>query len=521
MRILVLNGSPSGNASVTFQTMEYLRVLNPEHEYEVLHVGQQIRRFEREFSKAREALERAELIVFCYPVYTFLTPAQMHRFIELMKESGVDYTGKYATQLTTSKHFYDMTAHRFVTDNCADMKLRCIRGLSADMDDLLTEKGQKEAQAFFQYVMWKIQNGYSEWASAGATNARFEAVQATEIDGVAEAARATVPSEASVVGRDAETGSGIDKSVGRKRGAALGKSDSSMRIALVTDYDPAEEVTGASEVLGPAGKESAERDPAVRESGLKSPLAAMIDRFCQRFPGKCEIVNLHEFPFAGGCLGCLQCIASGKCVYKDGFDSFLREHINSADAVVYAFTIKDHSMGHRFKLFDDRQFCNGHRTVMMGKPVGYLVDGDLAAEENLRTLIAARAEVGGNFLAGVASDASDPDREIDQLAQELAYAIERGYAPPKNFYGVGGIKIFRDLTYEMQGMMKEDHRFYKKHGFYDYPQKKRGKIAMMYLVGALMGNQKLMQKSKFSVSDGMLMPYRKVIERAKSSQTLH
>lgn len=158
---------------------------------------------------------------------------------------------------------------------------------------------------------------------------------------------------------------------------------------------------------------------------------------------------------------------------------------------------------------------------MMGKPVGYLVDGDLAAEENLRTLIAARAEVGGNFLAGVASDAADPDREIDQLAQELAYAIERGYAPPKNFYGVGGIKIFRDLTYEMQGMMKEDYRFYKKHGFYDYPQKKRGKIAMMYLVGALMGNQKLMKKSKFSVSDGMLMPYRKVIERAKSSQTLY
>lgn len=54
-------------------------VLNPEHEYEVLRVGQQIRRFERDFSKAREALERAELIVFCYPVYTFLTLAQMHR----------------------------------------------------------------------------------------------------------------------------------------------------------------------------------------------------------------------------------------------------------------------------------------------------------------------------------------------------------------------------------------------------------------------------------------------------------
>ena len=81
MNILILNGSPSGNASVTLQTMEYLKVLNPEQEYMVLNVGQQIRSFEKDFSEAREALERAELIVFCYPVYTFLAPAQMHRFI--------------------------------------------------------------------------------------------------------------------------------------------------------------------------------------------------------------------------------------------------------------------------------------------------------------------------------------------------------------------------------------------------------------------------------------------------------
>lgn len=183
--------------------------------------------------------------------------------------------------------------------------------------------------------------------------------------------------------------------------------------------------------------------------------------------------------------------------------------------MVYAFTIRDHSMGYRFKMYDDRQFCNGHRTVTMGKPVGYLIDGDLQAEENLRTLIESRAEVGGNFLTGMASDQLDPDREIDQMADRLVYAIRNKYAPPKNFYGVGGMKIFRDLIYEMQGMMKEDHRFYKEHGFYDFPQKKRGKIAGMYLVGALMGNKKLMKKSGISMTDGMLMPYKKVIGEAQ------
>ena len=36
-------------------------------------------------------------------------------------------------------------------------------------------------------------------------------------------------------------------------------------------------------------------------------------------------------------------------------------------------------MGALFKMFDDRQFCNGHRTVTMGKPVGYIIDGHLSA----------------------------------------------------------------------------------------------------------------------------------------------
>ena len=50
MNVLILNGSPAGNASITLKTMEYIRALNPDHDYEVLHVGQQIRRFEKDFT---------------------------------------------------------------------------------------------------------------------------------------------------------------------------------------------------------------------------------------------------------------------------------------------------------------------------------------------------------------------------------------------------------------------------------------------------------------------------------------
>ena len=112
MNILVLNGSPKGKNSITLQTIEYLKIIFPQHAWETLHVGQKIRALEKDFTPAMEALARAELIIFSYPVYTFIAPAQLHRFIELMKTHGIDVSGKWASQISTSKHFYDVTAHR-------------------------------------------------------------------------------------------------------------------------------------------------------------------------------------------------------------------------------------------------------------------------------------------------------------------------------------------------------------------------------------------------------------------------
>ena len=434
MNILILNGSPSGKNSITLYTMLYIEKFFPEHTYTTIHVGQQIRSIEKDFTKSREALIAADLIVFCYPVYTFLVPSQLHRFIELIKEQGIDLRGKYATQISTSKHFYDMTAHQFIEDNCRDLGLHYIRGLSADMDDLTKEKGQKEALDFWRFVQWNIAENQPDEASEEKTAS---------------------PAETDLSGKNG-------------------------RIALITDA----------------------------EEG--SPLREMIEAFQSASPRKTDIVNIREFPFQGGCLGCFHCAADGTCIYKDGFDRFLRDNIQTADAIVYAYTVKDHSMGSRFKLFDDRQFCNGHRTVTMGKPVAYLVEGDLSKEPNLMTLMHARAEVGGNYLAGIA----DEKEKIVSLAKTLEYAIENQYQPPKDFYGVGGLKVFRDLIYQMQGLMREDHRFYKKHGFYDFPQKKKGRIVAMYLVGAMMNNPKIMKKIGGKMTEGMVMPYQKVLKDA-------
>ena len=449
MKILVINGSPKGKNSVTLQTMNYLQILHPEHTFEVLHAGQIIKKLEKDFSSAVEAIEKADLLVFSYPVYTFIAPCQLHRFIELLKEAKLDLSKKYATQLSTSKHFYDMTAHRYIEDNCHDLGLRYIPGLSADMDDLTVKKGQQEASSWFEHLIWSVEQ---------------ECCQS--------------------------------------------------RRSLPSDYTPAA-------VSVP--EKSNEEKPGdiviicdIREGDTQ--LQAMVDRFRAVCPRKTRTVNIRKYPFRGGCLGCFNCAVSGKCIYKDGFDEYLRNKIQTAESIVYAFTVQDHSMGSRFKMYDDRQFCNGHRTVTIGMPVGYLISGDYSRETNLQTILNARAQVGSNYLAGIATDEQDPDGAIDKLSSELVYALEHKYLPPQNFYGIGGMKVFRDLIWLMQGMMKADHKFYKAHGQYDFPQKQWPRMLAMYAVGALLSNEKLKAKMGSSMTDGMLMPYNKVLEEARKQR---
>lgn len=178
-------------------------------------------------------------------------------------------------------------------------------------------------------------------------------------------------------------------------------------------------------------------------------------------------------------------------------------------------------MGSRFKLYDDRNFCNGHRTVTVGMPVGYIVSGRYSEENNLRTVVEARCETGGNFLCGVATDESNTDSCIDTLAKSLEFALETEHTAPKNFYGVGGMKIFRDLIYQMRGMMRADHKFYKKQGIYDFPQKKKLTSLKMYLVGMLLSNEKILAKIGNKMNDGMLMPYEKMFKKMDRKTNKH
>lgn len=450
MKILVLNASPKGSHSTTVHTALYLQALHPEHQFAFVPVGQRIKLYEKDFAPLRKELQQADLLLFCYPVYTFIAPYQLHRLIELIKADGVNLSGKFASQITTSKHFYDVTAHRYVEENCCDLGLQVVRGLSADMDDLLNERGQREARNFFDQLLFSCEHGLF----------------------------VTPPSRAP---RREKT---VYRPVLSDTPKTPGKD-----VVIVTNCAPEDE-----------------------------NLRGMIADFRAALPLESRVVNLRDFPFDGGCLGCFGCAVTGKCVYKDGFDEFLRTRIQNADAFVYAFTISDHYTHSSFKCYDDRQFCNGHRTVTHGTPIAYLISGDYRYESNLRMILEGRAEVGGNYLCGVATDEENTTLAIRTLTDSLVFALDKRLSRPANFYGVGGMKIFRDLIYVMQGMMKADHKFYKENGIYDFPQKQKKRILQMKLVGALIAVPSVQKKMKGQMNRYIIGPYEKVVADAAKSQ---
>ncbi len=446
MNILVLNASPKGPNSISVQTALYLEKKFPDHSYTFFAVGQRIKSYEKDFNEIINAVKVADFVLFTYPVYTFLAPYQLHRFIELLKEHNVSFQGKYVSQISTSKHFYDTTAHKYIEENCYDLGGFYIRGLSADMDDLLSKEGQLQATCYFDKVMFDIEHKIYQYKEPIATP--------------------YVPCSYTSISQS------IEKSMEKD-------------VVIVTNV-------------------------ATDDQNLQE----MIQEFIAQCPAKVRVINIREFPFSGGCLGCFNCSTTGKCIYKDGFDDYLRNEIQIADAMIYAYTIKDHYTHSSFKCYDDRQFCNGHRCVTHGMPVGYIISGDYSHESNVQTLVEARSEVGGVYLTGVATDEQDPALQIKQLVDSLTYALSNTISKPSNFYGVGGTKIFRDLVYIMQGMMKADHKFYKKTGVYDFPQKKRMKILQMKFLGALMDIPAVQKKMKGKINTYIVGPYTKIIEEA-------
>lgn len=416
MNIVVLNGSPKGDLSVTLQYVRYAAKKMPQHSFQIFPVAQTIRKLEKDekaFGDLMDAVKKADAVLWSFPLYFLLVCSQYKRFIELIFERRRSdaFAGKYTASLSTSIHFFDHTAHNYIHSICDDLGMKYLGAYSPAMYDLMKKPERVRLLGFVGQFLDSVsrQVPYARvYPPLTAPDFVYEPMQAK----------------------------GITETAGTK-------------ILIMKDGQQ------------PSGN-----------------IDAMVRTLAASFRGSVEVINLMDIDIKGGCLGCCKCGLDNICEYegKDGYIDYYNEKVKKADVVVFAGALHDRYLSSRWKMYFDRSFFNTHVPTLIGKQIAFMISGPLGQISNLRQILEAYGEFQESNLAGIVTDESQDSVQVSALITELAAALVRpaaqGYAPPMTFLGVGGRRIFRDEVYGMlRFVFQSDYRYYKKHGFLDFPQK--------------------------------------------------
>lgn len=414
MKIIVLNGSPKGDVSVTLQYVHFVQKKFPRHELKILNISQRIGEIEKRvelFGEIIDQIRAADAVLWAFPVYFLLVPYGYKRFIELVHERGAEdaFRGRCAACLSTSIHFFDHIAHNYIHAISDDLDMRYAGGFSAGMYDLLEERERKRLVLFAGYFF---------------ENARTGAVGPRRFAPLKPGSFAYVP----------QAGQGKVAVGGRK-------------VVVLTDAE-----------------------------SKGTNLGRMLERFTGAFSDAIEVVNIHEVDIRGGCLGCLQCGYDNRCCYGDGYVGFFNAKVRDADVLVLAGAIQDRYLSSRWKLFFDRSFFNNHLPVMKDKQLGFIISGPLGQVANLRQALEGFFEVQQagivDFVTDECGDSARIDALLDGLAERLLRFADAGYVKPAGFLGVAGRQVIRDNVFgPLRFPFRADHRFFKRNGLYDFPHK--------------------------------------------------
>jgi len=218
---------------------------------------------------------------------------------------------------------------------------------------------------------------------------------------------------------------------------------------------------------------------------------------------------------AGSCTGCLRCDYDNTCLYE-GKDEVIDTYrsLRECDAILFCGFVVDRYFSARWKTFVDRMFFNTHTPVLPGKPIGFVVSGPLRQLGNLRSILEG---VYGTMQMRLAGFTTDEDEDIDGgiavLAESLSFLAESGYNPPQQFPAICGRKVFRDEVFGgLCGVFPADHRYYKKHGWYDFPQKRIGARLGGLLMRSAMRIPAIRKNMQDNMKSNMILSYRKVVK---------
>jgi multimeric flavodoxin WrbA len=420
MKISVLNGSPKGESSITLQYVTFIQKKFPQHEFKIFHIAKKIKRLEKDekyFEAIIDEIRESDGVLWAFGLWVLVVSAQYMRFIELISERSAQdaFKNKYTAALSTSIHYFDNIAHNYIRSVAEDLAMKYTDGLSLDLVDLQKENERKNMLIFAEDFFNAIQHKY-------VTSKLFTPLTYSEF-----------------IYHPSNT-KNIVKTNDKK-------------ILVLMD-----------------------------ESNGSSNLVKMVNRFVDLFypENNADVVQLDDIDIKGGCLGCMRCGYDYNCQYKDGFADFYNNRIRTTDIIVFAGSVKGRFLSSKWKTFYDRAFFWNHTPSLVGKQIGYIISGPISQVSNLTQYLEASsiARQDSNHV-DIITDESEDSFEIDNMLQIFAERLvrfsEQHYIKPKNFLGVGGHKIFRDDIWgRLRMIWQADHRYFKDHGKYDFPQKEYG-----------------------------------------------
>ena len=416
MNIAVLNGSPKGDKSVTMQSVHFLRQRFPDHEFNIVNISERIRKIERdgnEFQDVVNSVWAADLVIWAFPLYVLLVPAQYKRFIELITEKKVGdvFRDKYAAALTTSIHFFDHTAHGYIRAVSEDLDMRWLGSYSADMYDLVHKEEQERLFKFAGQLLEDVEK-----------QVPVVRINMTPVHMPPDYSSAPLENRLELNGK---------------------------KVVILTDLEKdSKNLTGMVKRF--AGSLSSKPELIHLDSlGMKSGCIGCLS---------CTMDNSCRFEKA------------------DKYVEVFEKSLKTADLLILAGSIKDRYLSSKWKMFFDRAFYNNHVPVFGGKQVGFLIAGPLNQLPELRQILEGYFQLQGGNVAGFVSDECGDGEELDSLVTDLARKMIRAskldYVAPPTFPVVGGQKLFRDEVWgRLRFVFQADHRYYAKNGLYDFPQK--------------------------------------------------
>lgn len=457
MKFVVLNGSPKGNEiSATMQYLYYMQKKVPGHEYEYFEIAKDINKIEKdkgELDRILKAIEKCDAVIWSMPVFLFLVPTQVKRFIEIINEKKKtrSFAGKYATVIFTSAMVFDHTAHNYIHAICEDWGMKFYRGYSVLMQDLQYKECQESTKNFFLHYIAAIENNNPMPRRSFPITGK------------------TVPYKKPSI---------------KKRKKKTGK-----KILLLTDHKPG------------------------------TNLEQMVETYRECSDYDVEVLHIeNDLDIKAPCLDCLQCVFTGECRHRDGIKAFYDEKILPADAIVFAGTMVDRYLSSAWKRFFDRSFYNGHRPVLVGKEAGMLISGPLRQEPNLLQLFEGLFQYTKMEIVGTVTDEEKENSKTSGLIRQLAESIDRrleiGPVFQQNFPAKGAHVILRDTIYTASPILNEDHRYFKKTGLYDFPQRWNKDKALKVMLSVFMRIPPMKKMIKRDVLKYMIMPVTDVIKKA-------